>query len=383
MDDVTPQVLKLLQAKKKVSIFCTGAGAGAGKLIWDVPGASSTLVKFSVPYDQTAFNQEIGFDWKSTGKGYCSREGAIALAQAAYLSAQRACTEGTEAIGVGLSAAASTGRVLRGGTRCFAAVRTNFSLETVEVWFEQGFLGREAEGKICDLIALNLVLRAADLEQIPLRWYDLHVTSDNVSVSSLLSPSEVLPEQQTIDGGILIDRNGAIQSPSMDFSQCIIFSGSFNPFHFGHDGIAHLVSEITGKQVIFEITAANADKDPLSEISALVRATAQFAYRWPVIVRKDCGLFLDKIKAYKGASFVVGYDTAVRILDERFYQTIGITPAQVLSAFNEAGAVFYVAPRLNGDGLADGTKLPVDPALRHLFQPIQGRWDVCSSDLRK
>src|SRR4051812_17447257 len=97
--DATTQVQKLLQAKKKkVSIYCTGAGAGAGRLIWNVPGASSTLVKFSVPYDQTAFNQEIGFDWKSTGKGYCSREGAIALAQAAYLSAQKACTAGTEAI---------------------------------------------------------------------------------------------------------------------------------------------------------------------------------------------------------------------------------------------------------------------------------------------
>jgi hypothetical protein len=389
--EINERVARLFQAKKKVSILCTGGGAGAGQLIWNIPGASSTLVKFSIPYAQEAFNQEIGFDWGTTGKGYCSREGAIALAQAAYLSAQDVCAASPkvispsvcafDAIGVGLSAATATSRTLKGGTRCFAAVRTLSSLQTVELWLEQGWLTRAGDGEVCDLVALNLVLHAAGLPQVPFTEA-FHLTSNNLKGGCLV-PDTFTLGVSSAGAGVLIARDGTVQDlSSLDFSNCVVFPGSFNPLHIGHDSIARIVSELTFRQVVFEITSRNSDKTAMPEAAALQRAGTQFAGRWPVIVRPDGGLFIEKAALYKGAHFIVGYDTAARILDEKFYQPMQMTIAQVLARLDRDQVKLYVAPRLYQGKLAGCGDLPVPDGFKHLFQPMFGKWDVSSKQLR-
>lgn len=369
----------LFQRGFKTYLACTGAGAGVANLIWLTPGASSTLAGFEFPYSQEAFNLFVGKDWAKTGNSYCGQEASIAMAQAAYLRCQETCFKrGDALIGIGLTAAAETSRTLRGGTRCFAAIRTDNGLFTVKITMEQGFLGREGDGAVCDLIAANCLLYAAGLPQVPFAD-DLHLESDRL-IDNILDPQPVnplSPEAILFAGSLglpLMIKGDKVEGViGYDFPNSIVFPGSFNPFHFGHDAIARTMEETTGKKVIFEITASNADKAKLP-YGELVNRSLQFFHRWPVILRQDAGLFVDKAVVYPGAGFIVGADTAKRILDESFYGGAdGLNAA--LRIFTELGTKFYVIGR---DGMPSD-----DPLFRSgLFIPLPGRWPVSSSDIR-
>jgi len=164
-------VANLFKSGIKLYFSCTGAGAGLTNLIWRIPGASSTLIGSEFPYHQREFDRFVDRPWKDSGHSYCSKEASIALAQASYLRAQETVTQSgtlSPCIGVGLSATVATNRELKGGTRMFVALRTNTKIETAEIRMEQRYLGREGDGKVCDILALNMILHEVGIDQIPL-----------------------------------------------------------------------------------------------------------------------------------------------------------------------------------------------------------------------
>jgi hypothetical protein len=375
-------VERLIGSDVKVYLACTGAGAGLANLIWQVPGASATLVGAAFPYAQEEFNHFIGRDWKSTGASFCSREAAIALAQAAYLHCQKARVMAgdftSECMGVGLSAAVSTTRTLRGGTRCFGALRSEKGIEVVHVTFEQGLLGREGEGAICDLTGLNLITHSLFEEHVP--WpTDCKVASPTISG---LLPTYCSEDE--VKAGVVLDVLGRPSSVhTQDFSNAIIFPGSFDPLHFGHDGIAKMVAELTGKEVVFEISAENADKATRSLDNIVARAQ-QFVCRWPVILRTGAKLFVEKAMVYKGVhGFVVGADTAVRILDPKYYTLGNEGVVSALAAFERYETRFYVTTRQIADRTLAHRDLQIPHGFRHLFVPVSGNWEISSTMFRK
>ncbi len=169
-----PAIELLLKRGVKIHIACTGAGAGVTNWLWEVPGASSTLIGSAFPYAQSEFDRFVGGPWSETKLGYCKTESAIALAQAGFFRAQEACHATRDytspILSVGLSAAVATNRVLRGGLRCFAALRTKNGIFTINIGMTQSML-REDCGAVCDLTALNLLLHGAGLPQVGFRDY--------------------------------------------------------------------------------------------------------------------------------------------------------------------------------------------------------------------
>lgn len=162
----------------------------------------------------------------------------------------------------------------------------------------------------------------------------------------------------------------------------VILSGAFNPLHAGHEGMAAAAARLTGLPASFELAVVNADKGALSA-DEIARRAAQFAGRHTLTLSR-APLFVEKAALYPGRAFVLGYDTAARLLDPRYY---GGEEAMLaaLAAVAAAGCRFVVAGRLADGRFRTLADLPVPPAHAGLFAPIPEalfRADISSTALR-
>ncbi|MBX0328991.1 hypothetical protein K2Z83_15035 [Oscillochloris sp. ZM17-4] len=162
-----------------------------------------------------------------------------------------------------------------------------------------------------------------------------------------------------------------------------ILSGAFNPLHAGHLGMAAAAAQICGQPAAFELAVRNADKGaiPAEEVA---RRAAQFAGR-AVLILSAAPLFAQKAALYPGRAFVLGYDTAVRLLDPRYY---GGEPGlrAALDQIRAAGCRLLVAGRLVGGHFQTLADLTVPPGYADLAAPIPEalfRADISSSALRR
>jgi hypothetical protein len=243
--------------------------------------------------------------------------------------------------------------------------------------FERGALNRAEEGEVCDLLVLDALLWAAGVEQAPLP--DAHLQSKQLSEAGTLAPAPASAGLDETPLPLALDEEGRhIDLARISPQTHILFPGSFNPFHYGHDLIAQAVQAMTRKRVVFEIAAANADKPGIARDTLAARAL-QFRGRWPVLLTENLPLFIDKARALGPFSFVLGLDTAVRLFDPRYFGGEGARDA-VVDEFRRLGVSFYVCNR--GDDPEQFDALVRAPAYAGLFVPLPLLIPVSSTDLR-
>ena len=101
-------------------------------------------------------------------------------------------------------------------------------------------------------------------------------------------------------------------------SKSLILSGSFNPLHNGHIKLLEAAKNMTKLEPFFEISISNVDKRNIS-LEDLNSRISQF-YNIGKILITNSATFEDKSNLFKKSIFVIGYDTAVRILDNKYYE---------------------------------------------------------------
>jgi hypothetical protein len=179
-----------------------------------------------------------------------------------------------------------------------------------------------------------------------------------------------------------IEPDGEIR-PGSDPPRAIL-SGSFNPLHIGHTGLVETAAALLGAPVAFEVSAVNADKPPLATEMLLDRLS-QFAGRWPVVAGA-APTFVEKSRLYPGAAFVVGHDTAARVIQPRYYGDSEPAMLAALAEMRDRGNRFLVAGRAGDDGaFHELGELAIPEGFAGLFEAIPARLfrhDVTSTEIR-
>jgi hypothetical protein len=162
-----------------------------------------------------------------------------------------------------------------------------------------------------------------------------------------------------------------------------LLPGSFDPLHHGHTGLAAAAAARLGVAVHFELSVANADKPELPR-GEVERRVAQFAAVAPVWVTR-AATFAEKADLFPGTAFVLGWDTAVRVIDPRYYGSAAARDA-ALAKLLDLGCRLVVGGRLDGLGVFRVWGGGEPTAFAHLFVVLAEsdfRADVSSSALRR
>jgi nicotinic acid mononucleotide adenylyltransferase len=158
-----------------------------------------------------------------------------------------------------------------------------------------------------------------------------------------------------------------------------VLPGAFNPLHDGHLRLARVAEERRQVPVAFELSVVNVDKPPLAAGDVRARL-AQFAGRARVELTR-APTFLEKSRLFPGVTFVVGADTAERLVATRYYGDDHEAMTAALQEMADRHCHFLVAVRADAGGrvrrLAD---VPIPPRFSQLFTAIpESRFRVDSS----
>ena len=164
----------------------------------------------------------------------------------------------------------------------------------------------------------------------------------------------------------------------------VLMPGSFNPVHAGHVLLARVAEELRQQPLAFEISVTNVDKPPLAGQTVRQRL-AQFAWKSPVELTR-APTFVEKSRLFPRTTFVIGADTAERLVAPKYY---GDDEARMHVALEEiagSGGSFLVAVRSDAAGRVRALgDIPVPRRYADLFTEIpehRFRLDTSSSEIR-
>jgi nicotinic acid mononucleotide adenylyltransferase len=361
---------------RKAALAITGGGSGAVGELLSVPGGSRLLLEAQIPYDALALERFLGFAPVQA----CSSDTAIAMARNARARAARLAPAGSNVVGLGATAALVSDRPRRGEHRFHIAFANSTGIAHCAGVLGKGRRDRAAEEDLVSRAILLWLAQACGIDApSPRRLLDADehfaqtgiATEDTIDqlVAGALDRLTVQP-----DGQIIL-------SAAPPF---VLLPGSFNPVHEGHVSLARIAEELRQLPSAFEISVTNVDKPPLTGETVRHRL-AQFAWKSPVELTR-APTFVEKSRLFPRATFVIGADTAERLVAPKYY---GDNEARMHAALDEianSGASFLVAVRIDKAGRVRALNdIRVPRRFADLFTEIpehRFRFDTSSSEIR-
>lgn len=343
-------------------VIPTGGGTRVFPMLLELGGGSNTLLDGQVPYKEFMTDEILG------GKPdkYVSELTARQLAMAAYQKALKIRskdavsypndTEDYPIFGVACTVSLQKTPKEREGRKhyIYAALQTGKKTVSLSVELDPAVIGpflvggqdafsiRVFEEVFTASLLINLIAEACGLKE----RLDL---TQNVTVvrheSNLENDASGRYLEMLLDGTI----DALIYHPEQGFwipveemhKKQFILPGSFRPAHPGHFEMAEYVDQKYGyptHKCFFELSIRNAAKPPLDFISLEERLkTTGDRSVWIT----NAPTFKDKARIFPCATFIVGYDTAIRIIDPK-YADIN----EVIQAFIDYNVTFTVFGRL-------------------------------------
>jgi len=368
-------VQKIHDSPPQAVLAVSGAGSQAVAWLLGVAGASRTILEVVVPYGSLSMIDFIGHEPSQ----YVSVETATDMARAAYNRAVRLRESPLPVVGLGCTATIATDRPKRGEHRCCIATWDETGSATYSLRFDKGRRDRAGEEEVVSWLLLQALSRASGLQE-------------DVSLG-------LVPEDELITGekdhGDPLSRllSGEVNSVSVDADGVMsvdatvggaLLPGSFSPLHDGHRELARAAGDMLGTEVCFEISVVNVDKPPLAK-EEVERRLGQFSGIGRVVLTR-AETFRKKADLFPGVTFVIGWDTAVRLVAPRYYG--GDDPAMMtaLAEMWASGCRFLVAGREDMGGFYTLDDVAIPEGFRPLFQGIpesRFRIDISSTALRE
>lgn len=362
----------ILDRRVPLAVASTGGGSLLAAWLLNHPGASRAVVEVQIPYHARALEAFLG----EGGPYPVEAETARRMALSAYTRARDLSGEDA-AMGLGCTAALATNRVRRGAERAFLSLRTESGYACCAVRFEEGQATREEQEHDLSRTALEQLLAASQ---------DAAVRPSFTTAEISLARYPVHDELEALLDGhadhVVFETDGRI-STTIDPPPTLLFPGSFNPLHQGHVELAAVAEARTGAAVCLELSVENVDKPSLS-YGAVLDRLAGLKGRFRVVLSR-AATFAAKGRLFPCGWMVVGYDTAVRLLDPRYYEGGEAGLDDALRFFSDNGVRFLVAGRAQEGAFRTLADLPVPDAFGDLFEGLDEgdfRSDLSSTELR-
>jgi hypothetical protein len=163
----------------------------------------------------------------------------------------------------------------------------------------------------------------------------------------------------------------------------LLFPGSFNPLHEGHERLAVAAGRLSGRRPSLELSVENVDKPSLQRVDIEGRLAAMRG-RFSVIMTR-APTFLQKARLFSGCHFAIGYDTATRLLQGKYYEGGEQGMVTALEEFRAGEHCFWVAGRLQEGKYLALADIDVPAGFAALFAAIPEedfRVDISSTELR-
>lgn len=359
------------------------AGAGSLALWWlhSVAGSSRTLLEATDRYSPAALADVLG----GAPAQAVAVPTALAMAGHAYQRAQAlgggvlVQGQAVPLLGVACTAAIATDYQKRGEHRCVVAVRQAAGSHTYTLQLGKGLRERAGEEAMVSRLLLHALARACGLDAaVPLELAAQETLQEAYHPAA--DPLALLLNEQACSVTVSPAGEMTADAPPREVA---ILSGAFNPLHAGHTQMAQAAAAMLQREVVFELPIINADKGtlPAHEIGRRLR---QFAGHYRVVLSRE-PLFVAKAALFPGSMFVVGYDTAIRLVNPRYYGgEAGML--QAMAAIREAGCRFLVAGRLHDGSFRTLDEMHLPASLHDLFLDLPEsyfRVDISSTELRQ
>jgi cytidyltransferase-like protein len=344
----------------------TGGGFSSIGYLMSRPGASSSILQLNCPYAEEATVKYM----EEPIESFASLKSANELSITSLKQCRDLLDQKYNFIGVGVTAALATNRWLRGDHRLHIVITTDINRFTFSLNLYKGyppdpetpeklFRSRAQEDDLCGKLIIFSIAYVCKI--IPLTFfhtliqenfmnimdkYDFDNEIFNNPITRLLHSKipEISDLRREVVNSVLVINDKYFINPSL--KNIVMLPGNFNPLHQGHITALKSACELNHTDGIYELCVVNIDKAPLS-FDDIQQKISSFDSR-PVVLT-NAPLFTDKNKLFPGISYVIGIDTAIRLINPKY--TYGDADLMIENIMNMTfnNTKFYVSSRLFGN----------------------------------